>query len=435
MDAVLLARLQFTLTIAFHYIFPPITIGLGWLIFWFERRYLKTNDLIYKQLSDFVIKLFSITFAMGVATGITMEFQFGTNWADYSRFVGDIFGAPLAAEAIFAFFLESTFLGVLLYGKQRVSAKFYCFSSLMVAVGSTLSALWIIVANSWMQTPAGFAVIDGKAQLIDFGAALFNPSLLPRYLHTVNSALIVGSFFLMGIAARYLLRREHLDFAKHALVVSLVLGFASSVMVLPIGHMHAVQVAKTQPAKLAAFEGLWETQDKAPLLLFGLPDQAAERTKYRVSLPSALSILVGGSPDTVVRGLKEFLPEHRPPLLLSFFSFHAMVVLGGYFILLTSFGMYLWRKNKLFENRLFLTFAFYSLPLPIVAGEIGWMAAEVGRQPWIVYNILKTKDAISPAVSAGQILISIILFSAVYLFLFVIWFYLLRRIIIRGPKE
>ncbi len=433
MDALLLSRLQFALTVGFHYIFPPITIGMAWIIFWMLSRHLATGQAIYKQMARFWIKVFALSFAVGVATGITMEFQFGMNWARYSKFVGDIFGAPLAAEGIFAFFLESSFLGVLLFGERRVSRTVYWFSSLMVAFGSTLSGFWIIVANSWQQTPAGYQIANGRAELTDFWAAVFNPSTIPRFVHTIDGALIAGAFFITGLSAWFLLQGRHLDFAKRSLSMALVVGFISSALQVPLGHFHAVQVAETQPAKLAAFEGLWETQKNAPLLIFGMPNPEEERTDWAVGLPGLLSIGVGGSADTEVIGLKDFPPEERPPLYWTFLSFHLMVGLGLYFIALTGWGLLLvWRKRTE-ASRLFLRLALLSLPLPVVANELGWIGAEVGRQPWIVYGLMRTDEAFSTVVPAGQILASMLIFGAIYTLLFCLWIFLLRRKLAHGP--
>ncbi len=434
LDPLFLSRLQFALTIGFHYIFPPITIGMAWLIVWMLARHLKTGDPIYQQMGRFWIRVFTLTFAMGVATGITMEFQFGMNWARYSRFVGDIFGAPLAAEGIFAFFLESTFLGVLLFGARRVSKRMYWFSALMVAVGSTISGLWIIVANSWQQTPAGYEIVNGRAELVDFWAAVFNPSTVQRYLHTINGALITGSFFLLGLSAWFLLRGKHREFAKRSATIALVGGFIFSLAQVPLGHYHAVQVAETQPAKLAAMEGLWETQSNAPLLLFGIPNEETETTDYAIELPGLLSIGVGGSTDKVVKGLKDFPKDERPPLMITFCSFHLMVGMGFYFIALTALGLLLLWKKRLTSNKLFLKLALLSLPLPIIANELGWVAAEVGRQPWIVYGVLRTDQAFSEVVPAGQIMASIVMFSVIYALLFFVWVYLLRKKLRQGPE-
>jgi len=435
MEPVILARVQFALTIGFHYLFPPLTIGMSWIIVWMLWRRLRSNEAIYGTMARFWIRVFAISFAIGVATGIPMEFQFGTNWADYSRFVGDIFGAPLAAEGILAFFLESAFLGVLLFGEKRVSRRVYWFSGLMVAVGSTLSGFWIIVANSWQQTPAGYTIVNGRAELTDFFAAVFNPSTIQRYLHTIDGALITGAIFIMGLSAFYLLRGRHREFAERSLKMSLIVGLLAALAQLPLGHLHAVQVAETQPAKLAAFEGLWETQDNAPLLLFGIPDAETERTDYAVSLPGLLSIGVGGSSDAVVQGLKDFPREDRPPLLLTFGSFHLMVALGMYFIALTLLGLFLLWREKLYHSKLFLRLCLLSIPLPFIANELGWIAAEVGRQPWIVQGLMRTSDAVSTSVPAGQILFSILLFSAIYALLFFVWIFLLRRKLKHGPDE
>ncbi|MEN8255223.1 MAG: cytochrome ubiquinol oxidase subunit I [Verrucomicrobiota bacterium] len=442
MDAVLLARIQFALTIGFHYIFPPLTIGLGWMIFMYNTRARKGGDPVFRQLAEFWTKVFAITFAIGVATGITMEFQFGTNWAAYSRFVGDIFGAPLAAEGVFAFFLESSFLGILLYGKKRVSQTVYWISSLLVALGATLSAFWIVVANSWQQTPAGYQVVvevvNGvevlRAELVDFWAAVFNPSTLPRYTHVIGGALVVGTFFVLGTSAWMLLKKRHVDFAKASLKSAVLPAFLSVVLVVVIGHSHAVQVAETQPAKLAAFEGLWETQANAPLLLFGVPNAEQEQTDLAIAVPGLLSTLVGGSTDTEVQGLKDFAPEDRPPLLMTFFSFHFMLYLGGWFALVSLIGLLLWKLGKLHEAKLFLWMAALTVPLPFIANELGWIAAEVGRQPWVVQDLLRTSHAVSASVPAGQILASIIMFSLIYSLLFGLWIYLLRRQFDKGPE-
>ncbi len=433
MDAVLLARFQFAMTVGFHYIFPLLTIGLAWLIVIFESLYLRNNDLVYKKLSKFWIKIFGITFAMGVATGITMEFQFGMNWAAYSRFVGDIFGAPLAAEAIFSFFLESSFLGLLLYGEKRLSKKMYLFSALMVAVGASLSGLWIVAANSWQQTPDGFILANGRAELVNFWAATFNPSTIVRYIHVIAGSFVCSSFFVAAISAYYLLKKEHIEFAKKAMFISLIVAFSSSFIVAGIGDIHAKQVAKYQPAKLAAFEGHWETSTRVPFIVFGIPDEEKEVTNYAIKIPYLLSLLAFGDIDSKVVGLKDFPKDERPPVKLSFFSFHTMLALGTYFLIITALGLWLYRKNRLFENRTYLKILMFSVPLPIVANEVGWMAAEVGRQPWIVYNILKTKDAVSISVSANEILFSILTFATLYAVLFVAWLYLLKRKIHAGP--
>ncbi len=435
MDPVYLSRVQFALTAGFHFIFPPLTIGMAWLIFWMMGRYWKSGDDFYRRMARFWIKLFAVSFAVGVATGITMEFQFGTNWSDYSRYVGDIFGAPLAAEGILAFFLESAFLGVLIFGWNRVSTGKLWFASLMVAVGSTLSAFWIIVANSWQQTPAGFAIRNGRAELTDFWAAVFNPSTVPRYLHTVDGCLMTGSFFVLGVSAWYLLKGRHVAFAKASFRAALVLAFVSSVIQLPIGHYHGAQVARTQPEKLAAMEGIFKTQTYAPSLVFGILDKESETVRAKIGIPGLLSWLAHGRFDAEVKGMDAFAKDERPPLPYTFYTFRLMVMLGFLMIGVTALGLFLLWRKRLYENRRFMKLALWSIPMPFIANQLGWFSAEVGRQPWAVYRLLRTSDAASPTVPAEQILFSIILFVLIYALLFALWVFLIRHKIAHGPEE
>lgn len=432
MDAALLARLQFALTVGFHFIFPPLTIGLAWFIVGMLAWYRKTGDEAIRRIARFWVTLFGITFAVGVATGITMEFQFGTNWSQYSRFVGDIFGAPLAAEAVLAFFLESTFLGVLLFGWKRLSPTAHLVAGVMVAFGSTLSAFWIIVANSWMQTPAGYKLDPERhrAVLTDFGAAVFNPSTWPRFLHTVDGALITAAFFMLGVSAWFLLKNKQVAHAKVTLTMALWVGLAASVAQLGLGHWHAMQVAATQPLKLAAFESFYQDPDDrpgAPLLLFGIPDPKHDRVNMAVYLPQGLSILAFANPTAAVKGLNDFPRDEWPPIEMSFYPFHLMVILGMFFVAFTGLGVLLLRGGRVFTARWFLVPALLAIPLPFLTNELGWILAEVGRQPWIVYNVMKTGDAISVVVSATQILTTIVVFSIVYLLLFVLWIGALRH--------
>ncbi len=441
MDPVLLARIQFAITVGFHFIFPPISIGLAWLLVIIEGKAWRTGDEGWERLGRFFAKLLAINFAVGVATGIVMEFQFGTNWAQYSRFVGDIFGAPLAAEGVFAFFLESGFLGLYLFGRGRVSKKVHWFSILMVAVGATLSAFWIIVANSWQQTPAGFVVQNGRAELVDFWAAVFNDSTLIRYFHTVDAAIVTGAFTMMGVSAYLILKGREVELAKRSFKVSLVVGLVASLAQLtPLGHMHAQQVARTQPAKLAAFEGLYETTERAPMVLFALPSSGPPpRLKAAIEIPGLLSWLAFGDVNAQVTGLEQFPEDEVPPLWMTFVSFHNMVILGTYFIGFTALGVLLLWLGKLWGSNLFMKLAVLSIPLPVAANEFGWVAAEVGRQPWIVYPVpgvfegLKTADAISRSVSTSEIWISMIGFTLIYLLLFALYVYLMFREGSHGP--
>ena len=428
MDALTLARIQFAVTIGFHFIFPPISIGLGWLLVLAEWFGWRKGDSAYVEVGKFFGKLFAITFAAGVATGIVMEFQFGTNWSQYSKFVGDIFGAPLAAEGVFAFFLESSFLGLYLFGRGRVSKRLHWFSSLMVAVGATLSAFWIIVANSWQQTPAGYVVRNGRAELVDFWAAVFNPSTLPRYFHTVVAALVTGAFVMAGVAAYHLLRDSRSVFARKAMRLAVTWGLIVSCLeVMPFGHLHAQQVARTQPEKFAAIEGLYASQTGAPLLLFGVPFSPPPKIRAPIEIPGLLSWMAFGDAGAHVRGIDAFPVQDRPPLWLTFVSFHNMVVLGMWFIAIMGWAAWRLYQGRLWEDRFTLKALLWSIPLPVAACQLGWAAAEVGRQPWIVYGLLRTGQAHSPSVTAGEIAFSLGLFGVLYLALGVLWFNLMYR--------
>lgn len=431
MDIILLSRIQFALTAAFHFIFPPITIGMGLIIFINEFLYYKTSEEIYSAISKFLIKIFSILFASGVATGIILEFQFGTNWSRYSEFVGDIFGSPLAAEAIFAFFLESTFLGVLIFGREKVSKRFYMISTFLVFLGSVLSAFWIIVANSWMQTPAGFEIQGNRAVITDFFAAIFNPSTMPRFTHTIVGSIITGAFLIMAIAAYMLIRKPENEFAKKLITLSLIIAAIFSITELFVGHWHAVQVTKTQPVKMAAFEGLFKTQKGAPMSLFGIPDKDREELLFPITIPKMLSIMAEFDPDAEIKGLDSADKSLWPPLKTSFFSYHIMIGLGMYFIALTLLGLFLLYKNLLYKNTLFLRLIILSGILPFFTMQMGWIAAEVGRQPWIVYNLMKTADGISVVTSAEQVLFSIILFSLIFLCILFLVIYLIKNEIVK----
>jgi cytochrome d ubiquinol oxidase subunit I len=355
--------------------------------------------------------------------------------------VGDIFGAPLAAEGVFAFFLESGFLGLYLFGRGRVPKGVHWFSILMVAVGATISAFWIIVANSWQQTPAGFAVnpATGRAELTSFAAAVFNPSSLIRFFHTLTAALVTGAFFMAGIAAWLVVRGRGRQVAGRVMKLALLVGFVASLLELfPLGHHHARQVARTQPVKLAAIEGLYETTQRAPLLLFGVPSTEPPYVSARIGVDGLLSWLATGDSSAEVRGLRDFPPDQVPTgveIVLSFLSFHLMVGLGTLFIGLTGLALLLHLRGLLLTSRWMLKLLTLSIPLPLLACELGWITAEVGRQPWIVQGLLKTRDAASVTVSAGEILFSILLFGAIYLLLGALYVFLLVKKVKAGPEE
>lgn len=435
-DPLLLSRVQFAFTICFHYLFPPITIGLAWLLVIAEFLGWRRKDQEYERLGIFFGKLLALTFVVGVATGLVMEFQFGMNWARYAGRAGDVFGAPLAAEGIFAFFLESAFMGLYIFGRRRVSRSLHWFSALMLAVGSSLSVFWIIVANSWQQTPAGFTVIGNRIELISFTAAVFNPSMLIRFSHTMDSALITGAFFMAGISAYLLLKNGQNGVARKALALAIVVGFITAVLeFMPLGHKHAIQVAATQPEKFAALEGHNNTQSYAPLVVLALPGGEPLRMIPVLEIPGFLSYLAFGKSQAVVEGLDAFPPELIPPRVLTYFSFHIMVLLGLYFIALMGWALWKLYRRRLYNNRLLLRILFWSLPLPILAGEMGWITAEVGRQPWIVYRVLKTADAHSITVSGGEILFSLTLFFFIYMLLGGLYVFLLVRKVKSGFPE
>jgi len=429
MDVVLLSRLQFSLTIAFHFIFVSINIGLAWLLVLVEALGWRTRDgEVYAEAAKFFGRIFAVTFIIGVATGIVMEFQFGMNWAGYSRFAGDIFGPLLAAEGLLAFFLESSFLGLYLFGRNRVSRGIHGFSILMVAAGSTLSAFWILAANSWQQTPAGYILRKGRLELTSLWDAVFNPSTLHRFFHTVDAALIVASFFVGGIAARLLLKNKKVETAKKSLSLAIVIGLIASVLqVVPFGHEHAKQVAMTQPEKFAVFEAVYETQSHAPMVLFGLPSATRPGLRWAVEIPGLLSWITFGDTSAIVKGIKDFPPDELPPQVIPFLAFRMMVGMGLYFVGIMLYGAVQLYRDKLWEGRWFLRVFVWSIPLPIAASQLGWIAAEVGRQPWIIYRVMKTADAVSPSLPAGNVLSSIVLFGLLYSLLGILYLYIVMR--------
>ena len=452
MDVVLLARLQFALTIMFHYLFPPLTIGMSVVIVYLIGMHLRTKEAIYDVAARFWTRLFALNFAMGVVSGIVMEFQFGTNWAVYSRYVGDVFGSALAAEGIFAFFLESGFLAVLVFGWDRVSPRMHFVAAFLVALGGIFSSIWITVANSWQQTPAGFTLrpheVNGqifhRAEITDFVAMVFNPSTLDRLVHVWIGAFILGALFVTSISAWYLLHGRHVDFARRSFVGGLLFGTIFSLAQLLSGHSNASMVAEHQPAKLAAMEGLYRSEKGAALYLFGWPDEEAGRVAWGLPIPGALSLLVHGDVDAEVKGFDQLEERYgRPPVWLTFQAYHLMVGCGLFFIVLTLVASFFHWRGTLFEQRWLLWIFVPAVILGFLANELGWVVAEVGRQPWIVYPSvqddvfvpgLRTADAVSESVVAGQVLASILGFGAIYALLFVLWIYLLNHKIQQGPE-
>jgi cytochrome d ubiquinol oxidase subunit I len=466
LDVVFLSRLQFAFTIMFHYLFPPLTIGMGVVLVYLEGMFLRTREPIYESAARFWTSLYAVTFAMGVATGIVMEFQFGTNWARYSRFVGDVFGSALAAEGIFAFFLESGFLAVLVFGWDKVGPRFHFIATCAVALGSMFSAVWIIVANSWQQTPAGHRIAQiatpggdsfSRAETADFWAVIFNPSTVIRLTHTLIGAFIAGAFFIMSISAWYLLKRRHQEFARRSFTGALILATLASVAALLTGHTNSRMVAEQQPAKLAAFEGHFRT-GPAGLHLFGIPDEAERRVKYGLAIPGLLSFLAFDDTSAPVLGLDKFRREHWPPLHIPFVAYHLMVGLGVCFLGLTAFAAFLRWRGTLFDRRWLMKIFVVAVIGPVIANEAGWVAACVGRQPWVVHPRIErdaanqiqydsegfvryraeegllTRDGISESVKGPEVLASILMFGFIYSLLFWIWLYVLNDKIQKGPK-
>ena len=450
-DPVMLARLQFACTAAYHFIFVPLTIGLGLILAINETRYYRSRDPKDAAATKFWVKIFTATFVLGLATGITMEFSFGTNWADYSRFVGDIFGAPLAAEALLAFFLESTFLGVLLFGRKRVSPKFYMVSAWLVWFGSALSALWILIANSWMQTPAGAELsADGsKAVITDFLTAAMNPSVWPRYSHTIVAVLIMGAFVAMAVSAWYLIKKKHSDFAMKTMKLGAVVGIIVSCVMIVTAHSSAVVVAEQQPTKLAMMEGMYDSE-VPPLFAFGWVDEDGQKVLTPFSIPGGTSFLATGTWDTEFPGLNELaqteeygaLDVENAPVNFVFQTYHIMVAMYGLIMLTIILALvFTLRGGKIKDMKWLQRLVLISPVFPFIAIQTGWFTTEVGRQPWVVYPSttgpdgvsLLTYNGVSQSVSSVEILITLLLFVLVYAFIAVAWVRIVMHFIKQGP--
>ena len=433
MDVVFLSRLQFAAATMFHFLFVPLTLGLSVMVAYMETKYVRTGDKLYLSMTKFWGKLFLINFAVGVVTGITLEFQFGTNWSRYSEYVGDIFGSILAIEATTSFFLESTLLGVWIFGWKKLSQKAHAIVMWLVAIAGTLSSVWILLANGWMQHPVGYVLQNGRAELDSFWAVVTNKFGILEFLHTVSGAYVLSAFFVMGISAYHLLKKQHIEFFTRSFKIALIFGLASSIFVAAIGDTHGVHVSEVQPAKLAAMESHWETATRAPIHLFAIPDEENERNLIEIgSIPGLLSLLGFHDINAEVTGLRDIPRDERPPVLITFISFRVMVGLGTLFILLTIYGWF--KRNRLLESTNYLKVMLFAIPLPYIAIELGWVLAEVGRQPWIVYGLMRTSDAASP-IDVSQVLFSLIGFIVVYGLLGAIGFYLIATNAKKGPAE
>lgn len=438
MSVELLHRIQFALTITFHFIFPPLSLGVGLILIIFGIKSVRTKDPRWRQLSTFWVKIYGLIFAMGIATGIVQEFEFGTNWSQYSRFVGNIFGSLLAAEGIFAFMLEGGFLGLMLFGGTRLGNRMWLFATTMVVAGATFSATWIVMANSWMQTPEGFEIRDvgqgPQAFMTSFQDVVFTPSFLPRILHVIAACWMVGSSLVLSVGAYYLLKKRHVELAKTMIRVALpVFTVMAILQVAVFGANQATEVAVNQPAKLGAMEGLYQTESCAPLYLFGWTNPDTEKTTG-VSIPCLLSFLTDKKFDGTVTGLEATPRDEWPNTNLVFQVYHLMIDLGMLFILIGALacGLWIW-KRKIWNQRWLLWVLVSSVVLTEIATAAGWWTAEFSRQPWIVWQVLKTSDGYSPNVSFGQVVFSIAMFVVLYIIVFVVFLRLLDRRIKEGP--
>lgn len=433
----ILSRIQFAMNIAFHFIYPPLSIGIGLVLVIMEGIYLKTKKPKYKEMTQFWIKIFALTFAIGVATGLVQSFAFGTNWSRFSKFVGDVFGSALAAEGIFAFFLESGFLGVMLFGWNRIKPAFHYFATICVCLGAHFSAVWIIVANSWMQTPAGYKIqgtgSSARAVITDFWAMVFNPSSMDRLLHVILGCWITGAFFVISVSAYYLLKEKHLPVARSMMRIGLCIGVVTLILQLFSGDSSARIVAKYQPAKLAAFEGVFTTEEYTPISMVGWVDKKNEKV-YGLKIPGALSLLTYRDPKIPVTGLDQFPKEDWPNVPVVFQTYHLMIGLWAIMITIAIAGFIQWYRRKLEFSRKLLWIMVFSVIFPQVALQAGWFSAEMGRQPWVVYNILRTSRGVSTNISAGQVGFSIFVFFMINLLLFFLFLFLLDRKIKHGPE-
>jgi len=436
MDVVTLSQLQFAATCMFHWIFVPLTLGLSIMTAVMETKYVTTGDETWLRMTKFWGKLFLINFALGVVTGITMEFQFGLNWAEYSRYVGDIFGAPLAIEATLTFFLESVFIGVWIFGWKKIPKKVHALSIWLAAIATNLSALFILLANAWMQKPVGFIIRNGRAEMENFITVLTNPYGWIKFSHTLMSGYALAAFVIMGVSAWHLLQKNEIEFFTRSFKMAAVWAFVASMIVALSGDFHAVEIAKTQPSKFAAMEAQWETQRGVGMNLLLFPDVAKECNSLEaLCIPNALSFLAFKDPNAEIKGLKSFPPELRPPVTPTFLSFRLMAGIGTFMILASLMAILISRKTNFVDQRAFLLLMVLSIPAPYLAQQFGWLVAELGRQPWIVYGVMKTADAVSKSVTATQVGLSLLGFTVLYGLLGAVDVFLLVKYAKKGPDK
>jgi len=434
MDVVFLSRIQFAVTTMFHILFPALTIGLSLYLVVLELLWLRTKHEIYYRMYRFWSKIFAINFGIGVVTGIVLEFEFGTNFARFSQMVSNVFSPLLAFEVMTAFFLEAGFLGVMIFGWERVSRGVHFLATCLVALGTILSAFWILAANSWMQTPAGYRLVDGKFMVSDFYSAIFNPSTLTRMGHMTIASFETAAFVVAGISAFFLLKRRQLPFFQRSLGIALVMAALFSPLQIYLGDLSGRQVFHHQPAKLAAIEAHWETNvDKgAPFAVIALPDMKEERNLFELSVPSLLSLLVTHSSQGQVLGLKEFPRKDRPNVPILFWSFRLMVAIGFILFFVMVWAFILWLKRRLYDTRLFLWTLLILHPLGFIATELGWVTTEAGRQPWLVYNLMRTAEGVSP-IQPGNVIWSLSLFLIIFAVVGSVYFYYILRTLRLGP--
>ncbi|MEI7592964.1 MAG: cytochrome ubiquinol oxidase subunit I [Actinomycetes bacterium] len=439
MSTEMLHRIQFGLTVSFHFIFPPMSLGLGLMLIIFGAKAVRSGDPKWRQLSTFWVKIYGLIFSMGIATGIVQEFEFGTNWSQYSRFVGNIFGSLLAAEGIFAFMLEGGFLGLMLFGGSRLGNRMWLFATSMVVLGATFSAAWIVMANSWMQTPQGYEIKDvgqgNQAFMTSFREVIFTPSFGPRILHLVAACWMVGSSLVLSVGAYYLLKKRHIDLARTMVRVALPIFTVLALMqVMIFGANQAIEVTNQQPEKLAAMEGLYDSRTCAPMYIIGWSNENAQTTTG-LSIPCMLSILSYQNKDAEVTGLNAYPTDEWAPVNLVFQVYHLMIDLGMLFIAIGVVACALWVwKRKIWDQRWLLRVLVSTIVLTEFATISGWWTAEFGRQPWIVWQVLKTNGAQSPTVSFGQVVFSIGMFVVLYVIVFIVFISLLNRKIKEGPS-
>lgn len=434
MDVVLLSRIQFALTTMFHILFPVLTIGLALYLVVAESLWLKTRRELYYRIYRFWAKIFGINFGVGVVSGVVLEFEFGTNFSRFSQAVSNVFSPLLAFEVMTAFFLEAGFLGIMIFGWEKVPKGVHFLATCLVALGSMVSAFWILAANSWLQTPAGYELVNGRFMLTDFWAAIFNPSTLTRVGHMVMASLETSAFVVAGMSAYYLLKEKHVDFSRRSLGIALIMAALFSPLQVYLGDRSGVEVFHHQPAKLAAMEAHWETNttEGASFVVMAVPNPANEKNLFEITIPNGLSLLVTRSINGRVRGLKEFSRDERPNVSILFWSFRFMVAVGFLLLIVMAWAALLWRRKRLYQCRPFLRTLVIVHPLGFLATELGWVTAEVGRQPWVVYNLMKTTEGISP-IPVGNVVWSLILFLIVFPAVGAIYFFYVLKTLHRGP--